>query len=247
MNAKLKELDDKIKIEREKQTKAREENPKYNSPRLEELIAERKPIKNSNEQLNSKIKQQKIFTGKTYRYIAPIPISPQDGEKIIMEALEPLVRDKKRTVWGDNMEDLFNSDISDEEIIKPLKDAFLKHFKNRQQRQQREASRLEGKEDVSTRQKQYDSSTAIMEQVEDEFENLLRVFKTKNKLVDLSKFKISNINFEKILTNEVLGEELSKINDLTEIYNKYITNLQKLKEMHDKNIKKLEDSKKEKI
>ena len=93
-----------------------------------------------------------------------------------------------------------------------------------------------------------------MEQMKDEFDDLLKAFKTKNKLVDLSKFNITigsktddkGRGFEAILADEVLGKELSKMADFTDIYDKYIKNLQRLEEIHNKNIKKLEDSKKEK-
>ena len=243
LSAKLKEIDNKIKTEREKQTEARKENPDYNSPKLEELLAEKKPIKTSKESLEAGQKQQKIFTTKIYRHIKPIPVSPQDGERIVMGALKPLVKD--------NIQDLLESDISDEDLIKPIEKAFLQYFKSNKKKieslvptdpEEREQYLKDKK--PKTRQEQYKISTAIMEQMEDEFKDLLKAFKTKNKLVDLSKFniKIEEKGFEAILADEVLGKELSKIADFTDVYDKYIKKLQKLKDIHDKNIEKLSES-----
>lgn len=257
LSAKLKEIDNKIKTEREKQTEARKENPDYNSPKLEELLAEKKPIKTSKERIEADRKQQKIFTTKIFRHIRPIPISPQDGERIVMGALEPLVNQK----MADSIEGLLESNISYPELTKPIRDAFLQHFKSSKKEIEslvptdpKEREQYLKDKKPKTRQEQYKISTAIMEQMEDEFEDLLKVFKTKNKLVDLSKFNITigsktddkGRGFEAILADEVLGEELSKMADFTDIYDKYIKNLQRLEEIHNKNIKKLEDSKKEK-
>jgi len=250
LSARLKEIDDKIKDEREKQTESRKENPEYNSPKLEQLLAEKKPIKNRKERLEAGQKQQKIFTTKIFRHIKPIPISPQDGERIVMGALEPLVNQK----MADSIEGLMESDISDEDLIKPIEEAFLQHFKSNKKEieslvptdpEEREQYLKDKK--PKTRQEQYKISTAIMEQMEDEFKDLLKAFKTKNKLVDLSKFNITigsktdkkGRGFEAILADEVLGKELSKMADFTDIYDKYIKNLVKLEKIHRENIKKI--------
>ena len=244
LSARLKEIDDKIKDEREKQTEYRKENPEYNSPKLEQLLAEKKPIKNNKESLEASQKQQKIFTTKTYRHINPIPISPQDGERIVMGALEPLVNQK----MADSIEGLLESDISNKDLIKPIEEAFIQHFKSNKKEieslvptdpEEREQYLKDKK--PKTRQEHYKISTAILEQMKDEFEDLLKVFKTKNKLVDLSKFKITieENGFEAILADEVLGKELSKMADFTDIYDKYIKNLGKLEKIHRENIKKI--------
>ena len=253
LSAKLKEIDDKIKTEREKQTEARKENPDYSSPKLEELLAEKKPIKTSKERIEADRKQKKIFTTKIFRHISPIPISPQDGERIVMGAFTPLANQKK----VDSIEELMETDISDEDLIKPIEKAFLQHFKSNKKEieslvptdpKEREQYLKDGK--PKTRQEQYKISTAMIEQLEDEFEDLLKTFKTKNKLVDLSEFNIKigiksdkeGRDFEKILADEVLGKELSRIMDFTDVYDTYIKNLQKLKDIHDRNIEKLSES-----
>ena len=257
LSAELKEIDNKIKTEREKQAEARKENPDYTSPKLEELLAEKKPIKTLKEMKEAGIKARKIFTTKIYRHIKPIPISPQDGERIVMGALEPLVNQK----MADSIEGLLESNIPYPELTKPIRDAFLQHFKSSKKEIEslvptdpKEREQYLKDKKPKTRQEQYKISTAIMEQMKDEFDDLLKAFKTKNKLVDLSKFNITigsktddkGRGFEAILADEVLGKELSKMADFTDIYDKYIKNLQRLEEIHNKNIKKLEDSKKEK-
>ena len=84
----------------------------------------------------------------------------------------------------------------------------------------------------------------MLEQIEDDFKDLIKTFKSRNNVVDMSKAKINmdGAKLKELLVEETIGEELAKIldNDLTDIYDSYVKNLTKVKERHEQNMKNAE-------
>lgn len=218
ITAQLKPLQDKLK-EMRKDDEADEEE-------LSNLIQEIKTLKRTLDELKAEQTVKTTFGNKIYRFTSPIPISVNDGEKIIMGALEPLANQK----MADSIEGLFEIDIDDSVLIQALEKQFLNYFKKNKEE-------VKGKEI-------YDFQTAMLEQIEDDFKDLIKTFKSRNNVVDMSKAKINmdGAKLKELLVEETIGEELAKIldNDLTDIYDSYVKNLTKVKERHEQNMKNAE-------
>ena len=222
ITAQLKPLQDKLK-EMRKDDEADEEE-------LSNLIQEIKTLKRTIDELKAEQTVKTTFGNKTYRFTSPIPISVDNGKKIIMGALEPLVNQK----MADSIEGLFETDIDDSILIEALEKQFLNYFKKNK----------EVKEIIVEGKEIYDFQTAMLEQIEDDFKDLIKTFKSKNSVVDMSKVKINmdGAKLKELLVEETIGEELAKIldNDLTDIYDSYVKNLTKVKERHEQNMKNTE-------
>lgn len=222
ITAQLKPLQDKLK-EMRKDDEADEEE-------LSNLIQEIKTLKRTIDELKAEQTVKTTFGNKTYRFTSPIPISVDDGKKIIMGALEPLAGQKR----VDSVEELFETDIDDSILIQALEKQFLNYFKKNK----------EVKEIIVEGKEIYDFQTAMLEQIEDDFKDLIKTFKSKNNVVDMSKVKINmdGSKLKELLVEETIGEELAKIldNDLTDIYDSYVKNLTKVKERHEQNMKNAE-------
>lgn len=223
ITAQLKPLQDKLKEMRNDDEADEEE--------LANLMQKIKGLKRTIDKLKVEQTVKTTFGNKIYRFTSPIPISVNDGEKIIMGALEPLANQK----MADSIEGLFEIDIDDSVLIEALEKQFLNYFKKNKE---------EVKEIIVEGKQIYDFQTAMLEQIEDEFEDLIKTFKSKNNVVDMSKAKIDmdGAKLKELLVEETIGEELAKIldNDLTGIYDSYVKNLTKVKERHERNMKNAE-------
>jgi predicted nucleic acid-binding Zn-ribbon protein len=180
----------------------------------------------SGEELNLKMAR------KHFRYVFPIPISTDDGEEIIMGALKPIAKQKN----VDTVAELIDMEIENDNIlIEALKNSFLNYFKQNKGKIKQITETEKGKSEIEQ---------ASLEQLKDEFEDLIKTFKSRNNVVDMSKVKINmdGAKLKELLVKETIGEELAKIldNDLTGIYNSYVKNLTKVKERHKQNIKNAE-------
>ena len=223
ITAQLKPLQDKLE-EMRKDDEADEQE-------LSNLIQEIKKLKRKIDELKAKQTVKTTFGNKTYRFTSPIPISVDDGKTIIMGALQPIANQKMIS----SVEGIFETDIDDSILIQALEKQFLNYFKKNKE---------EVKEIIVEGKEIYDFQTAMLEQIEDEFEDLIKTFKSKNNVVDMSKVKINmdGSKLKELLVEETIGEELAKIldNDLADIYDSYVKNLTKVKERHEQNIKNAE-------
>ena len=180
----------------------------------------------------------KTFKQKTFRFTSPIPISVDNGKAIIMGALQPLARQKK----VDSIEQLFETDIDDSVLIEALEKQFLNEFKKNKDKVE---------EIVGEEKEIYDFQTAMLEQIRDDFEDLIKTFKSKKTVIDMSKvdFDINDTNLKEILTTAQFGEELAEIvkTDLTDVYDSYVKRLNKVKTIHVKNTEKAKEISKDLI
>lgn len=222
ITAQLKPLQDKLK-EMRKDDEADEEE-------LSNLIQEIKTLKRTIDELKAEQTVKTTFGNKTYRFTSPIPISVDSGKAIIMGALQPIANQKMVS----SVEGIFETDIDDSVLIQALEKQFLNYFKKNK----------EVKEVIVEGKEVYDFQTAMLEQIEDDFKDLIKTFKSKNNVVDMSKVKINmdGAKLKELLVEETIGEELAKIldNDLTDIYDSYVKNLTKVKERHEQNMKNAE-------
>ena len=230
ITAQLKPLQDKLK-EMRKDDNADEEE-------LSNLIEEIKKLKREIDELKTAQTVKTTFGNKTYRFTSPIPISVDTGKKIIMGALEPLARQKK----VDSVEQLFETDIDDSVLIEALEKQFLIEFKKNKDKV---------KEIVLEQELDVFVDSLILDQLKDEFEDLIKTFKSKKTVIDMSKveFDINDTNLRKILTDAQLGEELAEIvkTDLTDVYDSYVKRLDKVKTTHVKNTEKAKEISKDLI
>ena len=205
---------------------------------LSNLIEEIKKLKREIDELKTAQTVKTTFGNKTYRFTSPIPISVDTGKKIIMGALEPLARQKK----VDSVEQLFETDIDDSVLIEALEKQFLIEFKKNKEKV---------KEIVVEQEVDVVVDSLILDQLKDEFEDLIKTFKSKKTVIDMSKveFDINDTNLRKILTDAQLGEELAEIvkTDLTDVYDSYVKRLDKVKTTHVKNTEKAKEISKDLI
>lgn len=230
ITAQLKPLQDKLK-EMRKDDNADEEE-------LSNLIQEIKKLKRKIDELKTAQRAKITFGNKTYRFTSPIPISVDSGKAIIMGALEPLASQKK----VDSVEQLFETDIDDSVLIEALKKQFLSYFS--QNKKKVKELVLEQEVDVVV-------DSLILDQLKDEFEDLIKTFKSKKTVIDMSKvdFDINDTNLRKILTDAQFGKELAEIvkTDLTDVYDSYVKRLNKVKTIHVKNTEKAKEISKDLI
>ena len=186
------------------------------------------------------IEQRKLktFKEKTFRFTSPIPISVDAGKEIIMGALQPIANQKMVS----SVEGIFETDIDDSVLIEALEKQFLNYFNQNKEKI----------EEVVGEQKEiYDFQTAMLEQIRDDFEDLIKTFKSKKTVIDMSKvdFDISDTNLKEILTNAQFGKDLAKIleTDLTDVYDSYVKRLNKVKTIHVKNTEKAKEISKDLI
>lgn len=180
----------------------------------------------------------KTFKQKTFRFTSPIPISVDSGKAIIMGALEPLASQKK----VDSVEELFETDIDDSVLIEALEKQFLNYFNQNKEKIE---------EIVEEEKEIYDFQTAMLEQIRDDFEDLIKTFKSKKTVIDMSKvnFDINDTKLKEALTNAQFGKDLAKIleTDLTDVYDSYVKRLNKVKTIHVKNTEKAKEISKDLI
>ena len=230
LTVQLKPLQDKLK-EMRKDDEADEEE-------LSNLIQEIKKLKQEIDQLKAKQNVKTSFGNKTYRFTSPIPISVDSGKAIIMGALEPLASQK----MADSIQGLFETDIDDSVLIEALKKQFLNYFKQNEEKIKQIG--LEQEVDIVL-------DNLMLDQIKDEFEDLIKTFKSKKTVIDMSKveFDINDTNLRKLLTDASVGKELAKLakTDLTDIYDSYVKRLNKMKEIHVKNTEKAKEISKDLI
>ena len=180
----------------------------------------------SGEGLNLKIAR------KQFRYVFPIPISTDVGEKIIMGALRPIAKQKN----VDTVAELLDMEMENDSIlIEALKNSFLNYFKQNEEKIKQIIETEKGKSEIEQ---------ASLEQLKDEFEDLIKTFKSKKTVIDMSKvdFDINDANLKEILTNAQFGKDLAKIleTDLTDVYDSYVKRLARIEEIHEQNMKNAE-------
>ena len=230
ITAQLKPLQDKLK-EMRKDDNADEEE-------LSNLIQEIKKLKREIDELKTAQTVKTTFGNKTYRFTSPIPISVDTGKKIIMGALQPIANQKMVS----SVEGIFETDIDDSVLIEALEKQFLNEFKKNKDKV--EEIVLEREVDVVV-------DSLILDQLKDEFEDLIKTFKSKKTVIDMSKvdFDINDTNLRKILTDAQFGKELAEIvkTDLTDVYDSYVKRLDKVKTTHVKNTEKAKEISKDLI
>jgi len=180
----------------------------------------------------------KTFKQKTFRFTSPIPISVDNGKAIIMGALQPIANQKMVS----SVEGIFETDIDDSILIEALEKQFLNYFNQNKEKIE---------EIVGEEKEIYDFQTAMLEQIRDDFEDLIKTFKSKKTVIDMSKvdFDINDTNLRKILTDAQFGEDLAKIleTDFTDVYDSYVKRLNKVKTIHVKNTEKAKEISKDLI
>jgi len=230
ITAQLKPLQDKLK-EMRKDNNADEEE-------LSNLIEEIKKLKREIDELKAAQTVKTTFGNKIYRFTSPIPISVDNGKAIIMGALQPIANQKMVS----SVEGIFETDIDDSVLIEALEKQFLNYFN-------RNKEKIE--EIVEEEKEIYDFQTAMLEQIRDDFEDLIKTFKSKKTVIDMSKvdFDISDTNLKEILTDAQFGKDLAKIleTDLTDVYDSYVKRLNKVKTIHVKNTEKAKEISKDLI
>ena len=149
-----------------------------------------------------------------------------------MGALRPIAKQKN----VDTVAELLDMEIENDSIlIEAIKNNFLNYFKQNKEKIKQITETEKGKSEIEQ---------ASLEQLKEEFEDLIKTFKSKNNVVDMSKVKINmdGAKLKELLVEETIGEELAKIldNDLTDTYDSYVKNLTKVKERHEQNMKNAE-------
>jgi len=241
----FREVEDLVKLIIKLQKEYRTKNPSYEPAKeLSELDINKVAEDYSKEALKALDKQLDDYgyvsgeglnlkmARKHFRYVFPIPISTDDGGEIIMGALKPIAKQKN----VDTVAELLDMEIENDNIlIEALKNSFLNYFKQNKGKIKQITETEKGKSEIEQ---------ASLEQLKDEFEDLIKTFKSRNNVVDMSKVMINmdGAKLKELLVKETIGEELAKIldNDLTGIYDSYVKNLTKVKERHEQNIKNAE-------
>jgi hypothetical protein len=214
-----------------------------------------KQTKEEKEELEKKKKEaEKMkadFAPKMFSFVGDIDISAVNGEKIIMGAFNKLgkmteitdaikrmfvrintVREERGlekiepsygidTILSPRLED------KDDLILRVLREAFLQYL-----------SKL--KDPASQFKREQEKQRNLIEAVKEEADELIKTFKTKTKIIDLSKIQIKfdDEDIMGLLTNELIGEELGKMIDLTDVLDDYLREQKKALDIHNKNVKK---------
>jgi len=224
---------------------------------LEDAIAAESRIrgkdfdKKAREEFTEKIKNQnkkaKLVRTRLFEYNGFITISAEDSETIMASVTE--------NKNAETLQDLFESNITDEELEKEIVKEASKVLK--EQKRRYEAGEIDAKDTAYYRTKESikegkkrmrgaiedrpeikDKEGKIIQEARKGFDNLVKVFKTKTKVFDFSKlkFNIEDKNLVQLLTNEILGKEFAEMIDLTDAFDAYRKQHRKVQEKHLENI-----------
>lgn len=208
------------------------------TPKAREELIER--IENQN-------KKAKLARPRLFEYNGFITISAEDSETIMASVAE---NKKAKT-----LQDLFESNITDEELEKEIIKEASRVLK--EQKRRYEAGEIDAKDTAYYRTKESikegkermrgamedrpeikDKEGEIIQEARKGFDNLVKVFKTKTKVFDFSKlkFNIEDKNLVQLLSNEILGKEFAEMIDLTDAFDAYRKQHKKVQEKHLENI-----------